>query len=390
LKLKRFRHFFDVRYSFFKTLTIGLASMLTLETLKLNFNRVRVTGLSVMLTIAVVLSGCSTVEEAPDKAILPEVPDYVKVPHPVGYELAEIRALFENPLAPQEGLTTFTDQCDQEFQMLAKSTSAKEDLRAGAQELVQLNAEKMHWCFYGKIERMQRDLKSEQTWATRQKVVLDTYSFLTPVSLAFISVYHDSRYLRWATQYYSSISEWIFFRKVVPGPENTLALTMSASSDLESWTVQQKTQKKLSVFTRYGISLASPEVLKQEMPVTPPEESRAPASVEEAPLEAPDHVLRSGEKPESETPKKKTEPKISQQLIDPLDSSPGFSAQIADPVPAPIGEPQIGHDPETVKPEGRKESQKAEIKKKKATPRKPATAPITAPSTSSAAEGFSL
>lgn len=329
------------------------------------------------------LHACATVEEAPDKAVLPEVPDYVKVPHPVGFEMAEIRALFENPLAPQDGLRSFTDSCDQEFQMLKRATSVKEDLRQGAQELVQLNAEKMHWCFYGKVERMQQQLKIEQTWSNRQKIVLDTYSFLTPVANAFIQVYHDSRYLRWATQYYSNISEWIFFRKVVPGPENTLALTMSASSDLESWTKQHTQQKKLSVFTRYGISMATPEMVNKEMPGSminysneDIESQRAPASVPEStitedPLDVPTQVLKSGEKPEPEAKVSRDIPKV----LDPADSSPGFSAQIPETVPAPIGQPpSAAHD--EVTPE------KTTAPKKKAVPRKPATAP--------SAEAFSL
>lgn len=220
------------------------------------------------------LQGCSTAEVAPDSSVMPEVPDYVKVPHPVGYEIAEIRALFENPLAPKDGLGSFTENCDQEFRLLAQATSIKEERRQGAGELVTLNAEKMHWCFYGKVERMQYNLKNEQSWSARQKIVLGTYEFLTPIANAFLAIYHDSRYMRWATQYYSQISEWIFFRKVVPGPENTLALTTSATTDLESWTTENaKNKQKLSVFTRYGIEL------KQGMDASPVEPSarRQPA-----------------------------------------------------------------------------------------------------------------
>jgi hypothetical protein len=276
------------------------------------------------------LTGCSTAEVAPDKSVMPEVPDYVKVPHPVGYEIAEIRALFENPLAPKDGLGSFTDSCDQEFRKLSQATTNKEERRQGAAELITLNAEKMHWCFYGKVERMQNNLRNEPSWGARQKIVLDAYEFLAPLANAFLVIYHDSRYMRWATQYYSNISEWIFFRKVVPGPENTLALTMSATTDLEAWTTENaKNKKKLSVFTRYGIEL------KQGMDSVPDEVPARRQPAEAVP--ALDPTMAAPAEPAPVAP----------VVESPVAEAPAPSA-VSDPLDSPLPAPVI--DTTAVKP----------------------------------------
>ncbi|MBS1959435.1 MAG: hypothetical protein JST80_08190 [Bdellovibrionales bacterium] len=309
-------------------------------------------GFFILATFVGSLLGCSSAEIAPDKSVMPEVPDYVKVPHPLGYEIAEIRALFESPLAPKGGLTEFSDTCDSEFRMLIRATSIKSERRQGANELVTQSAEKMHWCFYGKVERMQDALKKESSWSARQRIVLDAYDFLTPIANAFLSVYHDSRYLRWATQYYSNISEQIFFRKVVPGPENTLALTTSASSDLETWTTaNKKGDKKASVFTRYGIDLTGETPVEAGASAPPTDEQRAPASVQptvpavkEEPTEDVTKVA-----PDFPSEVKTVETPKSIPVMDTMETNPSFSKQIPDSKLAPIESEKPADEPAQVR-----------------------------------------
>src|SRR5690606_23515181 len=139
---------------------------------------------------------------------IPEVPEYVKVPHPTAFDLTSLRAIFSSPLAPQNVTTAFTDKCDLEYRKLLEASNSKEERQKGAIELVSSDPERMHWCFYGKISKLQETLQTDTTWGQRQKEVLKTFMFLSPIANAFLAAYHDSRYLRWATQYYGKISEW--------------------------------------------------------------------------------------------------------------------------------------------------------------------------------------
>lgn len=228
----------------------------------------------------ILTNGCSSTTVVQEKPVIPEVPEYVKVPHPASFELGSLRAIFYSPLAPQDILGEFSKTCDGEFQKLVEVSNSKEERQKAATELVSGDPERMHWCFYGKISKLEEVLQSDTTWSTRQKKVFETFTFLSPVSNAFLEVYHDSRYFRWATQYYSKISEWVFFRKVTPGPEATMAIMQGVgNSGLEPWVpVDTKTSKKESVFSKYGISLA-PTVASGNNPLDQAAK-RVPASKE--------------------------------------------------------------------------------------------------------------
>ena len=212
-------------------------------------------GIALMLTVA---AGCSSTTVVQEKPTIPEVPEYVKVPHPVNFELGSLHAIFFSPLAPQDVQGEFSKTCDSEFAKLVELSDSTEERQKAAVELVTNDPERMHWCFYGKVSKLQETLQGDTTWSERQKKVFDTFVFISPLANAFLEVYHDSRYLRWASQYYSKISEWVFFRKVTPGPDTTLALVQGAAgSGLEPWIpVDNKASKKDSIFSKYGISLA--------------------------------------------------------------------------------------------------------------------------------------
>jgi hypothetical protein len=233
----------------------------------------------IMLTVA---TGCTTTTVVHENPTLPEIPEYVKVPHPSNFELASLRSIFHSPLAPENVEGEFVTTCDSEFMKLASLSNSIEERSTAADELVAIDPERMHWCFYGKISKLQDTLQSDSTWSERQKKVFETFVFLTPIANSFMSVYHDSRYLRWATQYYSKISEWVFFKKVVPTPETSSMLVEGANSlVMDSWiAIDSQRGKDESVFTKYGISLA-PTVASGTNPLDMT--SRVPASADSNP-----------------------------------------------------------------------------------------------------------
>lgn len=234
------------------------------------------TGVAVLL--AMLTSSCATTEPVRVPASLPEVPQYTRVPHPNGFDLADLKAIFLHPAAPPKLRDTASLNCDADFRKLVAATPLKHERTAGALELVKVQPEEMHWCFYAQILKLQELLQSDSTWTQRQNQVLDTFDFLTPVAGAFFDHYHDSRYLRWASQYYSKVSEWVFFKKVHPTPENTLLLTQGERSSREPWVAPAAPGKEPSIFAKYGLSL-TPSVAGARNPLE--EAPRAPASVEE-------------------------------------------------------------------------------------------------------------
>jgi hypothetical protein len=235
------------------------------------------TALLVLSFLSITISSCSTTHVVETKKPLPVIPEYVRVPHPAGFDLADLRAILVSPLAPADVNGAFAETCDAEFKKLAAATPQKEERYKGALELVTQDPERMHWCYYTKISKLQEILQGDSTWSERQKLVLESFEFLSPVANAFLKAYHDSRYLRWAAQYYSKISEWVFFKKLAPTPESTAIFTNGSRPELEPWvSVQREDTKPNSVFAKYGISF-QPTVAGATNPFD--QEARVPASV---------------------------------------------------------------------------------------------------------------
>jgi hypothetical protein len=237
----------------------------------------RISGSTKNLILFLILPACATTQVAKLPAALPEVPAYVKVPHPGGFDLADLKAIFFHPLAPKGVLEGYSESCDADFKKLAEATPIRHERKTGAIELVKARPEEMHWCFYSKVLKLQENLQSDSTWTERQSKVLEAYEFLTPVANAYFDHFHDSRYLRWASQYYTKVSEWVFFKRVVPTPENTLLLTSGTRTTIEPWVAPATGQSEPSVFAKYGISLM-PTVAGAKNPLE--QVPRAPASVE--------------------------------------------------------------------------------------------------------------
>jgi len=235
----------------------------------------------IALLFVIAISGCSTTQVVEEKTALPIVPEYVKVPHPAGFDLADLRAILISPLAPTDLMGEFADTCDLEYKKLTDATLQKEEHEKGAIELVTSDPERMHWCFYVKISKLETVLKSDSTWTDRQNKVIETFQFLSPIANAFLKTYHDSRYVRWAAQYYSKVSEWVFFKKLAPTPESSVMFTTGVRPELEPWvSVQREESRPVSVFTKYGISF-QPSVAGAVNPFET--QTRVPASAESAP-----------------------------------------------------------------------------------------------------------
>lgn len=194
------------------------------------------------------LGGCSAPRVTSPLPPLPEVPQYVAVPHPAGLTISDLRAIFMDENA--HSLESLRG-CEGDFQNLQSKTESKEELRQGARELVRIDPEKYHWCFYGKILQLEEELTGDLSIEERQKKALDIYFFLTPIAKAFIHEYQDSRYLRWAIVRYRQLSEVLFFRTVEPGPEVMAELVASSSTPM-TW-VSQGRREPAGVLEKYGI-----------------------------------------------------------------------------------------------------------------------------------------
>ncbi|MBL7716386.1 MAG: hypothetical protein JNL01_13045 [Bdellovibrionales bacterium] len=226
------------------------------------------------LVVAGALHSCSSAQIEPLQE-LPKPPAYTEVPHPGGLEYADLLSIFTDPKAPAP--ETLAD-CDADFQKLRKATVSRDELQDGAREMVKLDPTKYHWCYYAKVFLLDKKLKEMTYVDERQKLIIDTFLFLTPLARAFQTEFQDSRYYRWAVGRYRRYSEMAFYRRVEP--------TASANAELAGATSPLGNQRMVphdpdrSVLERYGILNKTP---------TAPVAGMAPVSgIPEAPKGAPD------------------------------------------------------------------------------------------------------
>ena len=239
------------------------------------------------------IGGCSSAQVVKSPDALPEEPPpLVQVPHPQGFDLGDVRAIFNEKGAPE--LET-NKNCDTEYRKLLTLTQSREELKQGAREFVRNDPVKYHWCFYTKIIEMEAGLQKDTYIEERQKRVLDTYDFLTPVAQAFQSDFHDSRYLRWAIQRYRRLSEWVFFRKVEISPQTTLEMSV-IENPFALW--RQPTDDHKPILEKYGFVAppGTPDPLKsaREPAQSPAQPGNSAGVPGEAALEAPQETPPDG------------------------------------------------------------------------------------------------
>ena len=197
------------------------------------------------LGVWILAGGCSTTE-LPEAPPPPPIPPLLTLPQPAGSDLSDIRDLFFAKGAP-----TFESlkECDAPFRKLLAATSSREELAQGVRELVRHQPEKMHWCYYGQLLRLEIDLHGDLYVDERQKRTLDTYEFVTPVARAFLTEFKDSRYLRTAVYRYRHLSEWVFFRRVDLTPKATSELVEASNP----WGLLRGTGDQAPILEKYNL-----------------------------------------------------------------------------------------------------------------------------------------
>jgi hypothetical protein len=198
--------------------------------------------------IALVAAGCASAPLDPMAPAPIEVPAYVQVPHPIGEDIGDIEGIFRDPRAPGPDEIAI---CDTKFRKLAAATRSREEILAGARELVRIEPVLQHWCFYGKMLELEGILRDPAGLIeSRQRAVTDAYLYLTPVAKAFLTEYRDSRYWRIGLSRYRRLSELVFFRKVEPTPQTTSELVVA--SNPFAW-MRPGDFSTLSVLRKYGV-----------------------------------------------------------------------------------------------------------------------------------------
>lgn len=198
------------------------------------------------------LLSCSTTERVPDPVPTIAPPDYVQVPHPLGFDIGDVQALFGMSNAPKPETL---NACDADFRKLEKVTRQPDEIRKGARELVLQDPVNYHWCFYAKILNLESQLKNSSFIEEKQKALLETYSFLTPIARAYMVEYKDSRYLRWAVRHYRAVSEWVFYRKLDQSEQMT-QLLVEVSNPFALW---RDSSAERSVLEKYHLAKPKPK-----------------------------------------------------------------------------------------------------------------------------------
>lgn len=219
---------------------------------------------------------CTTAEVRPLGPPVAVPPEYVSAPHPRGYELGDLRALFLDAKAPK---LESVAGCDADFRKLRELTTIDDEIREGTREMVKRFPAQYHWCFYGKLIELENSFKAEGYIDQRQRNILTTYAFLVPLARAFMHVYKDSRYLRWSVQHYRHLSEWNFYRRLELSPETTSEL-VETSNPFGLWKEPAAPEEK-SVLGKYNLGGVSQPPQRDLASAPPPTaESKETASKE--------------------------------------------------------------------------------------------------------------
>ncbi|OFZ81710.1 MAG: hypothetical protein A2583_12285 [Bdellovibrionales bacterium RIFOXYD1_FULL_53_11] len=206
--------------------------------------------------------GCSSSQVNPLPPVPPAPPGYVKVHHPEGLDYGDLLAIFTEPEAPSPDSLK---DCDAEYIKLRNLTDSREELLEGAREFIRTDPVKYHWCFYGKLVQLEDGVKNSIYIDEKQKNVLDTYLFLSPMARAYLLEYNDSRYLRWAITRYRRYSEYVFFRKVELTPK--VASEVAVSENPLGF-LRPPDESRQGVLVKYGLVKAADDPSLTQPPQT--------------------------------------------------------------------------------------------------------------------------
>lgn len=223
------------------------------------------------------LASCSNLQVVDAPPLPPKMAPALDLPHPMGFGVQELKALFLSAGAPERGGLA---KCSADIETLVAKTQLREEIRDGARELVLEDPTRMHWCFYERLLTLEEGLRAATDLQTRQGLALTTYRMAVPVARAFQLEFKDSRYLRWAIQRYRAMSPSIFYRKVELTPEATMEMAVLENA-FGAWKTEPTPQ---TVLTKYGIRAPVERAPAAVAPVAAPAPAPAAAA---APAVAP-------------------------------------------------------------------------------------------------------
>lgn len=219
-------------------------------TYRAGHHAVAVLAFVILLTFG---GSCSTLHE-PLPPLPPTPPPYVQVPHPQGLDLGDLYVVFTHRDAPSP---KDLKNCDSDFRELQKRTTVRSEIEQGALELVRMDPVKLHWCYYSKLMEIEQEIKNAPYLEDRRDIILNTYSFLTPIARAFMSEYNDSRYMRWAVIRYRQLSETVFYRRLEVAP-NAAAELVQAENPFGL--AREPAVSEGGILEKYGIVKPKPPV----------------------------------------------------------------------------------------------------------------------------------
>lgn len=169
------------------------------------------------------MAACSSLQSVQAPALPPAPAPVLDLPHPGGFSSNELKELFTLAKAPEPKALR---GCTDDFMALARKTQLREELRAGARELMIENPSRYHWCFYQSLLELDERLQKPISLDERRGLTLSTFSFAIATARAFQVEFKDTRYLRWAIQRYRSLSPIVFHRRVELSAEATAELAV--------------------------------------------------------------------------------------------------------------------------------------------------------------------
>jgi hypothetical protein len=201
---------------------------------------------NVLALAALLLAACSTIQSVQAPALPPAPAPVLDLPHPQGFGMNELKALFLDPKAPERSQIA---TCADTFLALSRRTELREEVRAGARELVLEKPVMHHWCFYSKLLELDEGLRKAKLLDERQQLTLQTFSYAIATARAFQLEFRDSRYLRWAIQRYRALSPVVFQRRVELTPEATAELAVIENP----FGIWKPIPDRQSILQKYGL-----------------------------------------------------------------------------------------------------------------------------------------
>lgn len=248
--------------------------------MKLGFLRQKIVSPILPVTaLALGIAACSSIQAVQSPMIPPNPAPVLDLAHPSGFGMTDLKAIFLTQGAPER---SSLKSCASQFSALSRKTELREELRAGARELVTENPKLYHWCFYGKILDLDEGINKAKLLDEKQSLTLETFKFAIPIARAFQIEFKDSRYIRWAIQRYRALSPFVFQRRVELTPEATAELAVLENP----FGVWKPFPDQKSILEKYGLREAPAQRAPATIPTASP--SQEPASQQPTPSLSPE------------------------------------------------------------------------------------------------------